>query len=88
MMSVFPVCCRASLMAKSLASEPELTKKQTDSDSGILDTSFSAHTTRLSCKNRLLVFNCCICSTPAFTTSGWQWPTVNINLKSFEKDAT
>lgn len=37
------VCVRAKRNAKSLASEPELTKKHTFSSAGIFDTTFSAH---------------------------------------------
>lgn len=75
MISLFPVYICAKRRAKSLASEPEFTKKQTLSFSGMVLAIFLAHKTMLSWRKRLLVFKIAICSQTAWTTAGWQWPT-------------
>lgn len=76
MMSLLPVWASASRRAKSLASLPELTKKQTDKGCGKSFVNLWAHTTRLSWRNRILVDSRAICFWPARTTSGWQCPTI------------
>jgi len=55
------VCVLANLRARSLASDPELTKKQTFSCGGRDLVSRSAYRTRLSCKKREFVFNSLSC---------------------------
>ncbi len=42
--------------ARSLASDPELTKKTVFNSCGNVEVSLSANRTKLSCKKRLLVF--------------------------------
>lgn len=51
------VCVLASLRAKSLASDPELTKKHTFNGDGSRLVSLSAYITRLSWRNLEFVFN-------------------------------
>lgn len=75
MISLCLVWVRANLNARSLASDPELTKKQTESSSGIVLTTFSAHKTISSWRKRLFVDSVPICFVAASTTFGWQWPT-------------
>lgn len=76
------VCTRASLNARSFASLPEFTKKQTLNGSGSSEVNFLAHRTRLSCRNLLLVLRRASCVHAAFTTAGWQWPTVSRGILS------
>lgn len=64
------------LISRPSLTYPEFTKKHTDSFSGNKLVIFWAHNTKLSWRNLLLVFKTFICSTPALTTSGWQWPTI------------
>lgn len=61
--------------ARSLASDPELTKKTVLSFFGKVAVNRSAYKTKLSCKNLLLVLSMAICSWPALTTWSWQCPT-------------
>lgn len=71
------VCVLASLKARSLASEPELTKKQTFRGSGIRLVSLSAYSTRLSCRKREFVFSTRSCWLATSAIFGWLWPTEN-----------
>ncbi len=48
---LWPVCWCAMRRARSLASEPELTRKATERSPGRVAHSRSAYTTRLSCRN-------------------------------------
>lgn len=73
--SFFLVWMRASLRARSFASEPELTKKHTERGSGKVLTSLSARITSSSWRYRLFVDINDIWFRPASTTWGWQWPT-------------
>ena len=77
MTSLAFVCVLASLSARSLASEPELTKKQTFRGSGNRLVSLSAYSTRLSCRKRELVFSTRSCWPATSAIFGWLCPTEN-----------
>ena len=74
-------CCKiltiilTNFLSRQIETHPELTKKHLDNLAGMVEVNFWARRTMLSWRNLLLVFNSAICWLPAFTTSGWQWPT-------------
>lgn len=75
--SISPILCECicKIFRVYRYTYPELVKYTIESLAGIVLTNFSASRTMLSCRNRELVFRICICSAPALTTLGWQWPT-------------
>lgn len=73
--SLFPVKCLDNLIAKSLASEPEFTKKTLDNSLGIVLAMRWAHRTILSWRNREFVHCWANWAEVAATTFGWQCPT-------------